>query len=211
LDTSTGVADADADSIAASNGFLVIQYGAGADDTITVDLTGGDSLNTLVANINADAENSGSGTGGRALTASTYSVDGTTYMRLESANSDDDGDATAISVTTNDSSLTFGASTNRYINASVEGFADKVNDYLRTITGGQGQVSAEKTAAQQRVEDLNLKIEEDTARLDKRYDLMAQQFVALDSYMSQMTSIANYLTGQFSSLSDGWGQVGGTD
>ncbi len=209
LDTSSGVIDADLVSIADTNGTFVIKYGIGATDTITVDLTAGDSLNTLVAAINADAENVGNGTGGRLLTASTYTTDGTTYLRLESANNVGTGDVTALSIETNGTNMTFGVATNRYIYSSVDGFADGVTDYLRTLTSGTGQVAAEKSGAQSRIDSLNLKIEEDTVRLDKRYELMAKQFVALDGYMSQMTSMANFLTGQFQSLSDGWGQVGG--
>jgi flagellar hook-associated protein 2 len=84
----------------------------------------------------------------------------------------------------------------------VTGLADKVNDYLREVTSGSGQVAAEKTAAQTRIDDLQLKIESDTARLDKRYDMLTKQFVALDQYMSQMKSMGTYLTGQFDSLSN---------
>ena len=86
--------------------------------------------------------------------------------------------------------------------AGVIGLADKVNDYLREVTGGNGQVAAEKTAAQTRIDDLQLKIESETERLDRRYDILSKQFVALDQYMSQMKSMGNYLTGQFDSLSN---------
>ncbi|NTV15805.1 MAG: flagellar filament capping protein FliD, partial [Desulfobulbaceae bacterium] len=86
--------------------------------------------------------------------------------------------------------------------AGITGLADKVNDYLREVTGGSGQVAAEKTAAQTRIDDLQLKIESETERLDRRYDILSKQFVALDQYMSQMKSMGNYLTGQFDSLSN---------
>ncbi len=82
----------------------------------------------------------------------------------------------------------------------ITGFADKVNDYLREVTGGNGQIAAEKSAAQLRIDDLELRIETETERLDKRYDILARQFVELDSYMNQMTSMSNYLTSQFDSL-----------
>lgn len=209
LDTSSGVIDADLVSIADTNGTFVIRYGIGASDTMTVDLTAGDSLNTLVSAINTDTENVGNGDNGRLITASTFTVDGSTYLRLESDNDSGTGDVTAISIDTNGTNMSFGVATNRYIYSSVEGFADGVTDYLRTLTGGTGQVAAEKSGAQSRIDSLKIKIEEDTVRLDKRYDLMAKQFVALDGYMSQMTSMASFLTGQFQSLSDGWGQVGG--
>lgn len=87
---------------------------------------------------------------------------------------------------------------------SIEGLADKINNRLRTLTSTGGIVEGEKTTTQSRIDDLNQKIEESTARLDKKYELLNQQFVALDSFMNKMTSMSNFLTGQFNSLSDGW-------
>jgi flagellar hook-associated protein 2 len=87
---------------------------------------------------------------------------------------------------------------------NIEGLGDKINNRLRTLTSTTGILEGEKTAAQSRIDDLNLKITESTARLDKRYELLNQQFVALDTYMNKMTSMSNFLTGQFKSLSDGW-------
>ncbi len=84
--------------------------------------------------------------------------------------------------------------------AGVTGLADQVNDYLRVVTGGDGQIEAEKTAAEQRIESLVLQIANETSRLDKKYDLLAKQFIELDRYMNQMTSMSNYLTSQFDSL-----------
>jgi len=93
----------------------------------------------------------------------------------------------------------------------ITGLADQLNDRLRTITGGEGQIAAEEDAAEGRITDIQAWIESETARIDKKYELLAQQFVQLDQYMSQMTSIGSYLTGQFSSLSDGWGGTGSSD
>lgn len=84
----------------------------------------------------------------------------------------------------------------------IEGFADKLNNRLRTLSGAAGTIAGEKSAAQTRIADLNLKVEVDTARLNKRYEQLTKQFVALDTYMNQMTSMSNFLTGQFKSLSD---------
>ena len=91
----------------------------------------------------------------------------------------------------------------------IEGFADKVNSQLRTITAGNGQIAAEKSAAQSRIDDLELKIEDENERLDKKYELLTQQFIELDRYMNQMTSISGFLASQFDSLSNSWG--GGSD
>ena len=90
----------------------------------------------------------------------------------------------------------------------ITGFADLVNDRLRTLTTGNSQIEAEKSAAQTRISDLELAIESETDRLNKKYDLMAKQFIELDRYMNQMTSISSYLTSQFDSLSKGWGGTG---
>jgi flagellar hook-associated protein 2 len=86
--------------------------------------------------------------------------------------------------------------------AEITGLADTVNSYLREVTSGTGQVAAEKSAAQDRIKDLELSIEAQTERLDKRYDMLTRQFIALDQYMSQMKSMGNYLTGQFDNLSN---------
>ena len=86
--------------------------------------------------------------------------------------------------------------------AGITGLADTVNEYLREVTSGAGQIAAEKTSAQTRIDDLQLRIETETERLDKRYEILAKQFVALDQYMSQMKSMGSYLTGQFDSLSN---------
>lgn len=84
----------------------------------------------------------------------------------------------------------------------IEGFADKLNNRLRTLSGAAGTIAGEKSAAQSRIADLNLMVEADTARLNKRYEQLTKQFVALDTYMNQMSSMSTFLTGQFKSLSE---------
>lgn len=86
--------------------------------------------------------------------------------------------------------------------AEITGLADQVNEYLRDVTSGSGQIAAEKTAAQTRIDDMELSIEAQTERLDKKYEMLTRQFVALDQYMSQMKSMGSFLTGQFDSLSN---------
>jgi flagellar hook-associated protein 2 len=82
----------------------------------------------------------------------------------------------------------------------IEGFADLVNERLRLLTSVAGLVETEKNAAQGRIDNLKLQIERDTERLDKKYERMTQQFVELDRYMNQMSSVSSFLTGQFDSL-----------
>lgn len=82
----------------------------------------------------------------------------------------------------------------------ITGFADMVNERLRTLTTSGGQIDAEKTSAQDRIDVLELSIVTETERLDKKYALLTKQFIELDRYMNQMTSISNFLTSQFNSL-----------
>ncbi|MFZ5758410.1 MAG: flagellar filament capping protein FliD [Thermodesulfobacteriota bacterium] len=88
---------------------------------------------------------------------------------------------------------------------NIEGFADKVNNQLRYITGENGQIEGEKSSAQARIADLELKIEQETNRLDKKYELLTKQFIELDRYMNQMTSLSGYLANQFDSIAKAWG------
>jgi len=87
----------------------------------------------------------------------------------------------------------------------IEGFADKVNNQLRFITGAEGQIEGEKDSAQARIDDLELKMEQENDRLDKKYELLTKQFIELDRYMNQMTSLSSYLTSQFDSIAKSWG------
>lgn len=86
----------------------------------------------------------------------------------------------------------------------IEGFADKVNNQLRFITGAEGQIEGEENSAQARIDDLELKIEQENDRLDKKYELLTKQFIELDRYMNQMTSLSSYLANQFDSIAKSW-------
>ncbi len=87
----------------------------------------------------------------------------------------------------------------------VEGFADIINERMRTLTSGKGQIAGEKQAVQSRIDDIESQVEAETERLDKKYELLTKQFIELDSYMGQMTSLSDYLGSQFDSLSNAWG------
>lgn len=93
----------------------------------------------------------------------------------------------------------------------VTGLADQLNERLRILLAGDGQVKAERQAAQTRIDDLNTQIEQQTDRLNKKYDLMTRQFIELDSYMNQMTSISNYLASQFQSLASSGSSSGSSN
>ncbi len=87
----------------------------------------------------------------------------------------------------------------------IEGFADKINERLRSLTSGIGLIEAEKGTAKERIKDIELKIELSSERLERRYATLTKQFIELDRYMKQMTSTSDFLSGQFDSLSKGWG------
>ena len=82
----------------------------------------------------------------------------------------------------------------------VTGLGDQVNTYIRNLTSDSGQIKAEQTAAQARIDDTQQQIDDTTALLNKKYDTLTTQFIALDQYMSQMKSMSSYLTQQFNSL-----------
>ncbi|MFH2066177.1 MAG: flagellar filament capping protein FliD [Pseudomonadota bacterium] len=79
------------------------------------------------------------------------------------------------------------------------GLGDILNEKLRNLTNSTGMIRTETDFSTNEKARLETDIEEATARLDKRYDLLARQFVALDMYIGQMNAQANYLTSIFSS------------
>lgn len=84
----------------------------------------------------------------------------------------------------------------------VTGLAQTVNDRLRVMTRPiTGTLASEQTAAQERISLIDAQIASTTARLDKKYDILAKQFSELDKFTNSMTSLSTYLTSQFKSLS----------
>lgn len=88
---------------------------------------------------------------------------------------------------------------------NITGFADTVNDALRSITGTEGQIDGEKKSAQARIDALEFKIEAENDRLDRKYTILAKQFAELDRYMNEMTNLSSYLSNQFDSITSSWG------
>ncbi|PID78222.1 MAG: hypothetical protein CSA18_02600 [Deltaproteobacteria bacterium] len=83
----------------------------------------------------------------------------------------------------------------------VTGWADKVNDRLRSATSAaNGLVFIEKNSANTMLEKLDAQIAGDQQRLDKRYDIMTKQFLELDKYMSRMNQMSSFLTQQIDSM-----------
>lgn len=86
----------------------------------------------------------------------------------------------------------------------IKGFADIVNDQMWELTNGEGQIAGEKKSAEDRINALETSIEEENTRLDKKYELLTKQFIELDRYMNQMTSLSSYLGSQFNMISNAW-------
>ncbi len=80
----------------------------------------------------------------------------------------------------------------------VTGMGDLLNDQLKSQTISDGLIDSETDAIDARLTRLEQQIENETERLNKRYDIMTQQFVRLDSYMRQMESQQNYVNQVFS-------------
>ncbi len=79
------------------------------------------------------------------------------------------------------------------------GLGDILNEKLRNLTSSTGVVQTEADFSNNELSQLEEDIEDATARLDKRYDLLARRFVELDMYIGQMNAQADYLTNIFSS------------
>ncbi len=85
---------------------------------------------------------------------------------------------------------------------SVTGLADQLNDALREMTRpSTGLMATEHTAADERIQRIDAQIESTTARLDRKYEILAQQFAQLDNFMNNMQSMSSYLTSQFDAIS----------
>ncbi len=82
----------------------------------------------------------------------------------------------------------------------ITGLGDILNDKLTEMTRSTGLVNGEKTAAEERIDRLTTSIETATERLDKRYDVMAEQFVRLDALIGTLNSQSEYLTNMFESF-----------
>ncbi|RMF93196.1 MAG: flagellar hook protein [Nitrospinota bacterium] len=76
----------------------------------------------------------------------------------------------------------------------ITGLGTLLNDRLRDITGSNGLIATEKEASLQSLDRLEEQIENSKAQLDRRFEILTRQFVALDSYLSQVQSQSNFLS-----------------
>lgn len=79
-----------------------------------------------------------------------------------------------------------------------DGLADMLYDKMSKYTGATGLMTSEIESSQTRINKMDVEIQEDTKRLDQRYEALTKQFVKLDSYMSQMKSQGTFLEQMFS-------------
>jgi len=75
----------------------------------------------------------------------------------------------------------------------IKGLADILNDSLQNMTNSFGIMNTEKSAAEAKMDRLQNSIEEAETRLDKKYEILAEDFVRLDSFIGQMNNQSDYL------------------
>ncbi|MBF0242740.1 MAG: flagellar filament capping protein FliD [Desulfamplus sp.] len=110
----------------------------------------------------------------------TLSINTTTLQKAFSSNSED-----VIKFFTGDSEK------------KRDGFGDMLYEKMTKYTGSTGLMTVEIDSAQARISKMDLEIQEDTKRLDQRYESLTKQFVKLDSFMSQMKSQSSFLDMMF--------------
>jgi flagellar hook-associated protein 2 len=84
--------------------------------------------------------------------------------------------------------------------SGITGLADLLNNKLRDVTKPTGFIDTEKQASESELHRLRNNIEATTTRLDRRFEILARQFAALDSFASQMQSQADFLRDMVTSL-----------
>ncbi len=82
------------------------------------------------------------------------------------------------------------------------GLADLLNDQLSNITSATGLIASEQEASNQTLSRLEAQIETTKARLDRRFDILTRQFIALDTFISQIQSQADFLTNMISNFNN---------
>ncbi len=85
----------------------------------------------------------------------------------------------------------------------VTGLGTLLTDKLNTITQpSSGAIATEKQATQAQLDRLGTNIASTKARLDQRYDTLARQFAALDTYAAKLQQQGDYLSNIISALNN---------
>lgn len=114
VQSSTGVSDPANDVIASTDGTLDISFAGNTASPTTISVAVGPTagvttMNQLVDAINNSTDNVGSGANGRAVTASTYTAGGSTYLQIQTDTSGGTGEDNRVAITNNDTNLALSA------------------------------------------------------------------------------------------------------
>lgn len=84
----------------------------------------------------------------------------------------------------------------------VTGFGDLLYDKIKSYTDADGLLPAEGDSIQTRINKLEEQIENDTSRLEARYDTLTMQYIEMDQYIQEMNSMSDYLEQIFGSTDE---------
>ena len=74
-----------------------------------------------------------------------------------------------------------------------EGLGDILNDSFGSYALSGGYLQDEMDAVEDKIDRLSEDYEEDMARIEKKYEMMASEYTELDSYLSEIASIQSYI------------------
>lgn len=81
----------------------------------------------------------------------------------------------------------------------ITGLGDILNDGISKMVGYGGSVTTEIDSAEKEIERLEADIIKETERVDKKFEIMTQRFIQLDSYIRQLNSEAAFMASIFES------------
>jgi len=85
---------------------------------------------------------------------------------------------------------------------NVEGLGDRLNDSFGSYALSGGYLQDEIDALGDTVDRLGEDYQENMARIEKKYELMATEYTKLDSYLSELSNIGNYIDTMMSTNED---------
>ncbi|WP_222427576.1 flagellar filament capping protein FliD [Desulfobotulus alkaliphilus] len=83
-----------------------------------------------------------------------------------------------------------------------KGFAAKTSERLTQMTSDTGVFTLEKNSMEDRIKRLDTSIENSKARLDRKYEIMALQFIELDRAINALNNQADFMTSMFDSFNN---------
>lgn len=85
---------------------------------------------------------------------------------------------------------------------TVTGLADILNDAIGEYALSDGYIESEIDMIDERISRLEKDYTQQMERLDKKYETMAAEYAALDSYLSELSSMQSYIETMMSTLED---------